>query len=100
MADFRSLINCRLLIAGLLAIVSPSAGLHPTDVADAAKARDAAAVRALLKTGADVNAAQGDGMTALHWAATNGDAALDADAAVGGREHPRDDDGSAALRRS
>ena len=46
------------------------------DVADAAKARDAAAVKALLKQGADVNAAQGDGMTALHWAATNGDAAL------------------------
>jgi ankyrin repeat protein len=47
-----------------------------TDVADAAKARDAAAVKALLKSGADVNAAQGDGMTALHWAAQNGDAAL------------------------
>ena len=46
------------------------------DVADAAKARDAAAVKALLKNGADVNAAQGDGMTALHWAASNGDAAL------------------------
>ena len=28
-----------------------------------------AAVRALLKQGVDVNAAQGDGMTALHWAA-------------------------------
>ena len=27
----------------------------------------------LLKQGADVNAAQGDGMTALHWAATHGD---------------------------
>ena len=33
---------------------------------------DAAAVRALLKEGADVNAAQGDGMTALHWAARQG----------------------------
>lgn len=43
---------------------------------DAAKAKDAAAVKALLKNGADVNAAQGDGMTALHWAASNGDAAL------------------------
>ena len=29
-----------------------------------------AAVRALLQQGGDVNAAQGDGMTALHWAAT------------------------------
>src|SRR5690242_1666217 len=47
-----------------------------TDVADAAKAKDAAAVKALLKSGADVNAAQGDGMTALHWAASNGDAAM------------------------
>jgi len=33
----------------------------------------AAAVQALLSQGADVNAAQGDGMTALHWAALNGD---------------------------
>ncbi|MEY4636259.1 MAG: hypothetical protein RJA55_2057 [Acidobacteriota bacterium] len=47
-----------------------------TTVADAAKSGDAAAVKALLKAGADVNAAQGDGMTALHWAATNGDAAM------------------------
>ena len=28
----------------------------------------------LIEQGADVNAAQGDGMTALHWAAMNGDA--------------------------
>jgi len=46
------------------------------DVAEAAKARDIATVRALLKQGADVNAAQGDGMTALHWAATLGDPSL------------------------
>jgi len=45
-------------------------------VADAAMKRDAAAVRALLRDGADVNAAQGDGMAALHWAARNGDAEL------------------------
>ncbi|MGE0815953.1 MAG: ankyrin repeat domain-containing protein [Vicinamibacterales bacterium] len=45
-------------------------------VADAAMRRDAAGVRALLHQGADVNAAQGDGMTALHWAARHGDAAL------------------------
>ena len=42
-------------------------------MADAAMKRDVAAVRALLKSGADVNAAQGDGMTALHWAARQGD---------------------------
>ena len=39
-------------------------------------ARDTATVRQLLKGGADANAAQGDGMTALHWAAIHGDAAL------------------------
>ena len=44
-------------------------------VADAAMRGDTARVRALIKQGADVNAAQGDGMTALHWAATRGDAA-------------------------
>ena len=45
-------------------------------VADAAERGDAAAVRALLARAADVGAAQGDGMTALHWAAEHGDAAL------------------------
>ncbi len=35
--------------------------------------RDRQTVRALLQQGADVNAAQGDGMTALHWAANHGD---------------------------
>ena len=38
-------------------------------LADAAQARDVEAVRALLRDGSDVNAAQSDGMTALHWAA-------------------------------
>lgn len=37
---------------------------------------DAAAVRALLAKGSDVNGAQGDGMTALHWVVSRGDVAL------------------------
>jgi ankyrin repeat protein len=45
-------------------------------VADAAMRGDKATVRTLLKEGADVNQAQGDGMTALHWAAASGDAEL------------------------
>lgn len=45
-------------------------------IADAAARGDREAVKALLKKAADVNAAQGDGMTALHWAAERGDAEL------------------------
>jgi ankyrin repeat protein len=45
-------------------------------VADAAMHGDRPAVRALLQQGRDVNAAQGDGMTALHWAAMKNDAEL------------------------
>jgi ankyrin repeat protein len=45
-------------------------------VADAAQQGNREAVRTLIKQAADVNAAQGDGMTALHWAARNGDAEL------------------------
>ena len=37
-------------------------------LADAAEMRDGARIRGLLHEGADVNAAQVDGMTALHWA--------------------------------
>jgi ankyrin repeat protein len=42
---------------------------------DAVKARDLAAVRTLIAQGAAVNAADGDGSTALHWSAANGDVA-------------------------
>lgn len=47
-----------------------------TRIADAAMEKDIAAVRTLLKQGVDVNQSQGDGMTALHWAALNGDAEI------------------------
>lgn len=42
-------------------------------VADAAMRGDVMQVRTLLRAGSDVNAAHGDGMTALHWAAELGD---------------------------
>ena len=53
-----------------------AAGPPESPVADAAMRGDAAAVRALLLEGADANTAQGDGMTALHWAAQHGDPEL------------------------
>jgi ankyrin repeat protein len=53
-----------------------SAALAQAPVADAAMRRDAAEVRRLVQNGADVNAAQIDGGTALHWAAYYGDATL------------------------
>ncbi len=59
---------------GVVAIVGASPGDAP--VATSAQARDLSAVRALLKSGADVNASQGDGMTALHWAAMHGDSEM------------------------
>jgi ankyrin repeat protein len=63
-----------LIVAATLSGAVSAAG--PSDVANAAQSKDAAAVRKLIKEGADVNGAQGDGMTALHWAALNGDAEL------------------------
>ena len=50
--------------------------LAANDVIDAARAGDVAAVRALVADGADVDAGQGDGATALHWAAHRSDLAL------------------------
>jgi ankyrin repeat protein len=62
------------LIVCMTALVGAAPGSSP--VADTAMRGDRDALRALLKQGADVSAAQGDGMTALHWAAERGDAAM------------------------
>src|SRR5215472_12496319 len=63
-----------LAVIGLTVLLSAASG--DTRVVDAAMRGDREAVRSLIKQAADVNAAQGDGMTALHWAALNGDAEL------------------------
>ena len=64
----------------LFAVIAFSAStLHaagPASIADAAMRGDRADVLAMIKQGADVNAPQGDGATALHWAARHGDADL------------------------
>ena len=66
-----------LAIAGVVALgIALSAAPTATPVADAARGGDLAAVRALLARGEDANAAHGDGMSALHWAADRGDAEM------------------------
>jgi len=46
------------------------------ELVDAAESDDVDAVRSLLRAGTDVHEARGDGMTALHWAAENGNAEM------------------------
>jgi ankyrin repeat protein len=68
----------RLTLAAAAATAFVAAGVAlraESPVADAAMRGDTAAVKALVGKGADVNLAQGDGMTALHWTALNGDVA-------------------------
>ncbi len=71
------------LSVNLIAVMAMTAlvGAAPpsnSPVADAAMRGNRDAVRSLLQQGADVNGAQGDGMSALHWAADRGDAELTA----------------------
>ena len=53
-----------------------SLGAAGTPLIDAVRSRDADRVRSLVKGRADVNAPQGDGSTALHWAVHLDDAVL------------------------
>ncbi len=69
-------VHAGILLAALLllatAAVSPAAA-SSSPLADAARDGDVERVRMLIAQRARVNAAQGDGMTALHWAAFNDD---------------------------
>jgi uncharacterized protein len=58
----------------LLGVISLAAAGSP--LIDAVKKQDTQAVRALLKQKANVNAAEADGFTALHWAAQRNDLQL------------------------
>jgi len=67
-----------LFAIGMIGLFAATAGFAAgrSDVADAAMRGDSAAVRALITQGADVNARQGDGSTALHWAVYKGNIAM------------------------
>jgi len=64
--------TCLALLASTLAAAAPV----DLRLIQAVKRRDADAVRVLLKQRVDVNAVQGDGATALHWAAHRDDLAV------------------------
>jgi uncharacterized protein len=72
-------VKTRFLVAGLVVLLlggGPSPAQPAAPLADAAEKQDRAKVAALLEQGADVNAAQADGMSALHWAAYHDDRSL------------------------
>jgi ankyrin repeat protein len=69
------ILGIRYFILALTLVVSNMACAQ-AELADAAMQRDNAAVRLLLQNGTDINGAQADGATALHWAAYHGDSAL------------------------
>jgi ankyrin repeat protein len=60
-------IGCLILLASMLAFASDAR------LSEASMRGDRSAVTSLLKEGADIDGAQGDGSTALHWAAFNDD---------------------------
>jgi ankyrin repeat protein len=66
--------SIRLIAACLLLLIS-SAAHAASSLADAAEKQDSARLNELLQQKTDINVAQADGMTALHWAAYNDDLA-------------------------
>ena len=61
-------LSLQVVVAGaLLAALTPASAQSP-DLIEAVKAGDRARADAVIAAGADVNATQGDGATALHWA--------------------------------
>jgi ankyrin repeat protein len=62
-----------LFLAAILIVAESLAGGSDRRLADAAQNSDHDQIRSFLSQKADVNGAQGDGSTALHWAALNDD---------------------------
>jgi ankyrin repeat protein len=87
-------------IALTIALVTWSATAAPADrrVVEAAKARDLVTIRTLIAARADVTVPQGDGATALHWAAHWDDSTIaDLLIAAGAKVNAADDHGVTPL---
>jgi ankyrin repeat protein len=69
----QTIVRARWWIAALVLVGVETAAAAPVHLIDAVKAADRAAIRALLQQHVDVNAAEPDGATALHWAARTND---------------------------
>src|SRR3989442_10818691 len=63
----------RLIPLALAALVMGAGGTARPPLSDAVKSADKEALRSLLKQGVNVNAPEGDGTTALHWASYRDD---------------------------
>jgi hypothetical protein len=91
-ADMRAVTSLRRMAVAVALAAAISVGLlaaPESPVASAAQAGDLVRVKALLKEGGDVNAALGDGTTALHHAAMRGDAEMVRRAALCRRQRAR-----------
>src|SRR5437868_4520760 len=77
-----------ILGASTLLAAAATTRIASSPIADAAMRGDIETVRKLIKQGANVSAPQGDGMTALHWAAEHGDSVL-ANLLLGARANVR-----------
>ena len=71
--SFRTFLLATCVILGMSAASATAATARDLPLLEAARAADADAVRALLERQVDVNVAETDGTTALHWAAYRGD---------------------------
>jgi len=90
--------SARLSMLIAIAIAATAAAQERSPLIEAAKRNDRAAVRALIQQKADVNAAEADGTTALHWAAYHDDAdSVDLLIRAGARVNAANDLGATPL---
>jgi ankyrin repeat protein len=88
----------RCCLAAFILALSSTAVAADLRLIEAVKSNNPEAVRGLMKQKPDVNAAQGDGSTALHWAARLDNVAVaDLLLRAGARVNAANDDGASAL---